>query len=204
MLPSVWFPLLLFFKLIFCLSFSFIFDCMGSSWPRRALWLRWLRAALQLWWEGFSSQWLLLLQSTGSRARRLSAVVSQGLQRLSGCGTWAQLLHGMWNLPGLGVKPVSPALAGGMLTTGPPRKSCFPLLFHLYLEVTYFLISSLSLLYFFYTNEQIPVYFLLSLFLHEDSHVVMVNPIISLSSSFPTCKMRKILPLSFSKGFDTD
>ena len=26
----------------------------------------------------------------------------------------------MWNLPGLGIKPVSPALAGGSLTTGPP------------------------------------------------------------------------------------
>ena len=48
---------------------------------------------------------------------------------------------------------------------------------------------------------QTPVYFLLSLFLHEGSHVVMVNPIISLSSSFLICKMRKIIPLSFSKGF---
>ena len=31
----------------------------------------------------------------------------------------------MWNLPGPGIKPVSPALAGGFLTTGPPGKSCF-------------------------------------------------------------------------------
>ena len=31
--------------------------------------------------------------------------------------------RGMQNLPELGIKSVSPALAGGFLTTGPPRKS---------------------------------------------------------------------------------
>ena len=29
----------------------------------------------------------------------------------------------MWDLPGAGLKPVSPALAGGFLTTAPPGKS---------------------------------------------------------------------------------
>ena len=29
----------------------------------------------------------------------------------------------MWDLPGTGLEPVSPALAGGFLTTVPPRKS---------------------------------------------------------------------------------
>ena len=29
----------------------------------------------------------------------------------------------MWNLPGSGIKPTSPALAGGFSTTGPPGKS---------------------------------------------------------------------------------
>ena len=29
----------------------------------------------------------------------------------------------MWDLPGLGIEPVSPALAGRFLTTGPPGKS---------------------------------------------------------------------------------
>ena len=29
----------------------------------------------------------------------------------------------MWDLPGPGLEPVSPALAGGFLTTAPPRKS---------------------------------------------------------------------------------
>ena len=30
----------------------------------------------------------------------------------------------MWDLPGPGIEPVSPALAGGFLTTVPPGKSC--------------------------------------------------------------------------------
>ena len=56
-------------------------------------------------------------------ARELSSCGSQALERrLSSCGAWAQLLHGMWDLPGLGLKPVSPALAGGFLTTAPPGK----------------------------------------------------------------------------------
>ena len=29
----------------------------------------------------------------------------------------------MWNLPGPGIEPMSPALAGEFLTTGPPGKS---------------------------------------------------------------------------------
>ena len=30
----------------------------------------------------------------------------------------------MWDLPGPGIEPVSPALAGGFLTTAPPGKPC--------------------------------------------------------------------------------
>ena len=33
-------------------------------------------------------------------------------RRLSSCGAWAQWLRGMWDLPGPGLEPVSPALAG--------------------------------------------------------------------------------------------
>ena len=40
----------------------------------------------------------------------------------SSTGPWAQSLQGIWNLPGLGIKPVLPALAGEFLTTGPPGK----------------------------------------------------------------------------------
>ena len=54
-----------------------------------------------------------------------SLVAEHRLQtrRLSSCGSRAQLLHGMWDLPGPGIKPMSPAWASGFLTTVPPGKS---------------------------------------------------------------------------------
>ena len=49
---------------------------------------------------------------------------SQALEhRLISCGSVALLPHGMWNLLEQGIEPISRALAGGLLTTGPPRKS---------------------------------------------------------------------------------
>ena len=39
------------------------------------------------------------------------------------------MLRGMWDLPGPGLEPVSPALAGRFLTTAPPGKSPFTFLF---------------------------------------------------------------------------
>ena len=53
-----------------------------------------------------------------------SLVVEHRLQtrRLSNCGSWAQLLRGMWDLPGPGLEPMSPALAGRFSTTAPPGK----------------------------------------------------------------------------------
>ena len=62
---------------------------------------------------------------------RARALVCKGLSScstwalelgLSSCAAWASLLLGMWNLPGLGIKPMAPALASGFLTTGPPGK----------------------------------------------------------------------------------
>ena len=41
----------------------------------------------------------------------------------SSLGAQALLPYGMWNLPRPGVEPVSPALADGFLTTGPPEMS---------------------------------------------------------------------------------
>ena len=69
----------------------------------------------------------------GARALgvRASVVVAHGLSscgswapehRLSSCGARAYLLRGMWDLPGPGLEPVSPALTGGFLTTAPPGK----------------------------------------------------------------------------------
>ena len=39
------------------------------------------------------------------------------------CGTWAQLLLGVWDLLRPGIEPLCPALAGGFLITGPPGTS---------------------------------------------------------------------------------
>ena len=73
---------------------------------------------------GFSLWWLLLLRSMGSRHMGFISCGSCALERrLSSCGAWASLLCGMWDLPGPGLEPVSPALAGGFLTTVPPGKS---------------------------------------------------------------------------------
>ena len=48
---------------------------------------------------------------------------SQALEhRLSSCGTEAWLLGSMWDLPGLGIRPVSPAVAGRFFTTEPSEK----------------------------------------------------------------------------------
>ena len=46
---------------------------------------------------------------------------------LSSCGSQAQMFPGMWVLPKPGTEPVTPALLGRFLTTGPPGKpsSCF-------------------------------------------------------------------------------
>ena len=53
-----------------------------------------------------------------------SLVAEHRLQtrRLSDCGSLAQLLCGMWDLPRPGLEPVSPALAGRFSTTAPPGK----------------------------------------------------------------------------------
>ena len=54
----------------------------------------------------------------------VSPVAEHRLQtrRLSTCGSRAQLLRGMWDLPRPGLEPVSPALAGRFSTTAPPGK----------------------------------------------------------------------------------
>ena len=53
-----------------------------------------------------------------------SLVAEHRLQtrRLSNCGSRAQLLRGMWDLPRPGLEPMSPALAGRFSTTAPPGK----------------------------------------------------------------------------------
>ena len=44
------------------------------------------------------------------------------MHRLSSCGSWTQLLPGMWDLPRPGLEPVSLELEGRFSTTAPPGK----------------------------------------------------------------------------------
>ena len=78
-----------------------------------------------------------------------SPVAEHRLQtrRLSSCGSRAQLLRGMWDLPRPGLEPVSAALAGRFSTTAPPGK---PLLgsFDCALLVQFLIIFPLELLSF--------------------------------------------------------
>ena len=66
----------------------------------------------------------LFIAVHGSLTIAASLVTEHRLQtrRLSSCGSWTQLLRGMWDLPGPGLEPVSSALAGRFLTTAPPGK----------------------------------------------------------------------------------
>ena len=99
------------------------FGCSGSSlrtWAYSAV------VCSAVWW-------LLLLWSAGRDTRPsvvavcgLSSYGSQALQhKLNSCGPWTCLLHGMWDPPGPGLKPLSRALAlgGWSLYHEPPGKS---------------------------------------------------------------------------------
>ena len=55
-------------------------------------------------------------------------------RRLGSWGSRAKLLQGMWNRPGPGIKPVSPALTGGFFTTEPPGKPFIYLFLKILLE----------------------------------------------------------------------
>ena len=66
----------------------------------------------------------LLIAVRGPLTIAASLVAEHRLQtrRLSSCGSRAQLLRGMWDLPRPELEPVSPALAGRFSTTAPPGK----------------------------------------------------------------------------------
>ena len=101
-----------FFKyFIYYLFIIFIFGCVGSSFLCEGF--------LQLRRVG-----PLFIAVRGPLTIAASLVAEQRLQtlRLSSCGSRAQLLRGMWDLPRQGLEPVSPALAGRFSTTAPPGK----------------------------------------------------------------------------------
>ena len=102
------------------------FSLLGQNFFQ--LWLA--GATFQLHYEGFSLQQLLLLQTTGSRVRTL-VILECGLKscsswtlehRISSYGAQTQLPCGIWGLHRARIEPMSPALTGGSLTTGPLGK----------------------------------------------------------------------------------
>ena len=116
-------------RFFFCFLFFFNFFYF-------IFWLRWVFVAAHrlslvavsggyssLRCVGFSLRWLLLLRSTGSRHAGFSRCGSRALEhRLSSYWRTGLAAPRMWDLPGPGLEPVSPALAGGFLTTAPPGK----------------------------------------------------------------------------------
>ena len=109
---------------ILFLKNKFIYGCVGSLLLRAGFSLVAASGGYSsLRCAGFSLRWLLLLRSTGSRRMGFSSWGTRALEcRPSSCGTRAYLLRGMWDLRGPGLELMSPALAGGFLTTAPPGK----------------------------------------------------------------------------------
>ena len=100
--------------------YLFIFGCVGSSLLRTGF-LQLQRAGATLHCSAWTSHCggfsCCGAQALGEQA---SVVVAHGL---SSWRARAQLLHGMWDLPGPGLEPVSSVLAGGFLSTAPPGES---------------------------------------------------------------------------------
>ena len=116
---------LVIFLFFYLLINLFIFGCVGSSVRARAFSSCGKRGPLFIAVRG-----PLFIVVRGPLIIAASLVVEHRLQtrRLSSCGSRAQLLRGMWDLPRPGLEPVSPALAGRFSTTAPPGKprgACF-------------------------------------------------------------------------------
>ena len=121
-----------YYYFIYLFMYLFIFGCIGSSLPRAGfLQLRRAGATLRCSVQAFHCGGFsccraraLGMQASVVVACGLSSCGSQALERrLNSCGARALLPHSMWDLPGPGLEPTSPALAGGFLTTAPPGKS---------------------------------------------------------------------------------
>ena len=99
--------------------YFFIFGCVGSSVRARAF------SSYGKWGPLFIAvQGPLFIAVCGPLTIAAPPAAGHRLQtrRLSSCGSRAQLLRGLWDLPRPGLEPVSPALAGRFSTTAPPGK----------------------------------------------------------------------------------
>ena len=87
-------------------------------------WLCWVFVSVRGLFSSCGKQGPLFIAVHGPLTIAASLVAEHRLQvrRLSSCGSRAQLLRGMWDLPRPGLEPVSPVLAGGFSTTAPPGK----------------------------------------------------------------------------------
>ena len=92
-------------------------------------WLHWVFVGVHEFSPAAESRGYLLIV-----AHRL--LVARLLLWTVGSGAQAQLPCSMWNLPGPGIKSVSPVLAGGFLTTGPPGKPNQTLSYPIYAVVS--------------------------------------------------------------------
>ena len=104
---------------IYLFIYLFIFSCVGSLFRARAFSSCGKRGPLFIGVQG-----PLFITVRGPLTIAVPPVAGHRLQtcRLSSCGSRAQLLRGMWDLPRPGLEPVSPALAGRFSTTAPPGK----------------------------------------------------------------------------------
>ena len=101
--------LLLLVLLFFLIIYLFILAVLGLRFCERAF-------------SSCGQRGPLFIAVCGPLTIAASLVAEHGLQmcRFSSCGSWAQSLCGMWDLPRPGLEPVSPALAGRFSTTAPP------------------------------------------------------------------------------------
>ena len=96
-------------KFLFCFVFLFFVVlglCCSMGFP-------------QLLWKG-----LLFLSARASHCGGISCcgAWALGAHRFSNCRAWSQLLCSTWNLLRPGLKPMSPELADGFLTTGTTKE----------------------------------------------------------------------------------
>ena len=127
---------------------GFLLLCMGF------LYLQWAEATLHcISWashcSGFScyTAQALGMQSSVFVACGFNSCGSQALEcaGFSSCGAWTYLVSGIWTPPRPEIEPMSPALAGGFLSTVPWAKSMervwfqsfplFPLYHHSWLSL---------------------------------------------------------------------
>ena len=104
---------------LFIYFYLFFFSCVGSSFRVRAFSSCGKRGPLFIVVQG-----PLFIAVRGPLTIAAPPIAGHRLQtrRLSSCGSRAQLLRGMWDLPRPGLEPVSPALAGRFSTAAPPGK----------------------------------------------------------------------------------